>query len=64
MDLYKLVRTKRDEIIVLASRFRIKDIRIFGSVARNETHDGSDIDFLVEFSPGTFLLTHAAFQGN
>ncbi len=62
MDLYKLVRTKRDEIIVLASRFGIKDIRIFGSVARHETHEGSDIDFLVEFSPGTSLLTHAAFQ--
>jgi len=62
IDLNELIRVKRDEIIILASRFGIKDIRIFGSVARHETHDGSDIDFLVEFSPGASLLTHAAFQ--
>ncbi len=62
MDIYKRIAAKRDEIFVLAARFGIKDIRIFGSVARHEAHEGSDIDFLVEFSPGTSLLTHAAFQ--
>ncbi|MEN6611629.1 MAG: nucleotidyltransferase family protein, partial [Methanoregulaceae archaeon] len=40
----------------------IRKIRIFGSVARHEAHDRSDIDFLVEFPPGASLLTHAAFQ--
>ncbi|MDP2797633.1 MAG: nucleotidyltransferase family protein [Methanoregula sp.] len=62
MDLYKLITAKRHEIFVLADQFGIKNIRIFGSVARHEARDGSDIDFLVEFSPGTSLLTHAAFQ--
>lgn len=62
MDHYERIAAKRDEIFVLAARFGIKDIRIFGSVARHEAREGSDIDFLVEFPPGTSLLTHAAFQ--
>jgi hypothetical protein len=62
MDIYTRITAKRDAILVLADRFGIKNIRIFGSVARHEAREGSDIDFLVEFPPGTSLLTHAAFQ--
>ena len=62
MDIYTRIKAKRDAILVLADRFGIKNIRIFGSVARHEAREGSDIDFLVEFPPGTSLLTHAAFQ--
>lgn len=61
-DIYECVAAKREEILVLAARFGIKDIRIFGSVARHEAREGSDIDFLVDFPPATSLLTHAAFQ--
>lgn len=62
MDVYTLITAKRDDIFSLAVRFGIKNISIFGSVARHEAHEGSDIDFLVEFPLGTSLLTHAAFQ--
>jgi len=62
MDLYQRIAGKRDGILELAARFGIRDIRIFGSVARHEAGEGSDIDFLVEFPPGASLLTHAAFQ--
>jgi len=62
MDIYELIAAKRGEILSLAERFGVKNIRIFGSVAHHEVHDRSDIDFLVEFPPGTSLLTHAAFQ--
>ena len=62
MDIYSRITAKRGAILVLADRFGIKNIRIFGSVARHEAREGSDIDFLVEFPPGTSLLTHAAFQ--
>jgi uncharacterized protein len=62
MDIYELIAAKRGEILSLAERSGVKNIRIFGSVARHEAHDRSDIDFLVEFPPGTSLLTHAAFQ--
>jgi hypothetical protein len=62
MDIYELIAAKRTEILALADRFAVKNIRIFGSVARREATVRSDIDFLVEFPPGTSLLTHAAFQ--
>jgi predicted nucleotidyltransferase len=62
MDIYTRLSEKRDEILALAGRSGIKNIRIFGSVARHEAREGSDIDFLVEFPPGTSLLAHAAFQ--
>ena len=62
MDIYARIREKRGDVLGLATRFGIRDIRIFGSVARHEAHAGSDIDFLVEFPPGTSLLSHAAFQ--
>lgn len=38
---------KRDEIAAIAEKRGAKDIRVFGSVARNEEGDSSDIDFLV-----------------
>lgn len=62
MDIYTRLSEKRDEILALAARSGIKNIRIFGSVARHEAREGSDIDFLVEFPLGTSLLAHAAFQ--
>lgn len=62
MDPYMTIAQKREAILVLAGRFGIRSIRIFGSVARREARKGSDIDFLVEFPPETSLLSHAAFQ--
>jgi len=62
MDIYQVIQSKRSEVLLLAERFGVKNIRIFGSVARHEARARSDIDFLVEFPPGTSLLTHAAFQ--
>lgn len=34
----------------LYSRYPIKSLAIFGSIARNEESDGSDVDLLVEFN--------------
>jgi len=62
MDVYTRLTANRDGIYVLAARYGIRNIRIFGSVARHEANENSDIDFLVEFPPGTSLFEHAAFQ--
>ena len=62
MDIYELIAQKRPEILALADRFAVKNIRIPGPVARREETGRSDIDFLVEFPQGTSLLTHAALQ--
>lgn len=43
------------QIPVLSTRFGVKHLGIFGSVARDEATDKSDVDLLVEFnSPITF----------
>jgi predicted nucleotidyltransferase len=51
-----LVDEHRTEIADLARRHRGQSIAIFGSVARGEDDAGSDIDFLVEFEPGSSLF--------
>jgi len=37
-------------------------VRLFGSVARGEAGEKSDIDLLVEFEPGRSLLDHAGLM--
>ena len=41
----------------LSQRFAVKEIGIFGSVAREEQTERSDIDLLVEFSKPVSLVT-------
>ena len=35
--------------------YRVKDIRLFGSVARGEAGVGSDVNLLVEFEPTAYF---------
>ncbi|OHC75969.1 MAG: DNA polymerase subunit beta [Rhodospirillales bacterium RIFCSPLOWO2_12_FULL_58_28] len=50
--LLSLLESHRDEV---KRRFAIKRLSVFGSAARDEMHDGSDIDLLVKFDgPATF----------
>jgi predicted nucleotidyltransferase len=60
VDVYGSLRAKRGEILRLAARHGARGVRIFGSVARGEAHEESDVDFLVELEPGRSLLDHAA----
>ncbi|MDD2215265.1 MAG: nucleotidyltransferase family protein [Eubacteriales bacterium] len=41
----------------LCSNYNIKKIGVFGSYARSEAKEGSDIDMLVEFSEPVSLFT-------
>ncbi len=45
-SIFSLLTNRREEIV---RRFGIKKLGIFGSAARDEMHEGSDIDVLVEF---------------
>jgi predicted nucleotidyltransferase len=36
----------------LLRRFSVKNLYLFGSVARGEGQEGSDVDILVEYDPG------------
>ncbi|MEZ5353754.1 MAG: nucleotidyltransferase family protein [Bryobacteraceae bacterium] len=42
----------------MAQRHGARNIRVFGSVARGETTEDSDLDLLVEWEPGRGLLDH------
>ena len=50
-DIIHLLREHRANF----SHYQIKSLAIFGSVARNEANQNSDVDLLVEFNgPATF----------
>jgi len=44
-----LLQQKRGDILAIAQKHGAKNIRIFGSVARGEAGEDSDIDFLVDY---------------
>lgn len=46
----------RDVIVSTAAGCGASNVRLFGSAARGEEHEGSDIDFLVRLEPGRTLL--------
>lgn len=50
------LRRRRNEILKIAERRGAHNVRIFGSVARGEADERSDVDFLVELEPGRSLL--------
>ena len=43
------LREKRKEIIKIASKHGAYNVRVFGSVARGEADEKSDIDFLIDY---------------
>ena len=51
-----LLREKRKDILEIAERHGARNVRLFGSVARGESDDLSDIDLLVDMEPGRSLL--------
>lgn len=54
--LNSLIDAHRAEIRALLEPHNARSIAVFGSVARGEATVDSDIDFLVEFEPGSSLL--------
>lgn len=53
-----LLKEKREEILRIAAKYGAHNVRVFGSVARGEADESSDIDLLVEFDPGRSLMDH------
>lgn len=52
----------RGRVRQIALRHRVRDVRVFGSTARGEDTDGSDLDLLVEPTEATTLLDIGAIQ--
>ena len=58
--LIEILRQDRDEIIAITSKHHADNVRLFGSVARGDERQDSDIDFLVDFQPGSTLFDQIA----
>jgi predicted nucleotidyltransferase len=46
----------REQILSLSDRYGAYNVRVFGSVARNQAQSGSDVDFLVTTQQGVSLF--------
>ncbi len=57
-----LVEDRKADIEALATRYRISNVRVFGSVARGDSHDLSDIDFLVDPPQDASLFDLSRFR--
>ena len=60
MGIAELLGGKREAILQTAARHGARNVRVFGSVARDEAGPESDVDFLVDLEKGRSLLDHAA----
>ena len=56
MGIQELLKNNRDEILKIAAKQGARNICIFGSLARGEADEKSDVDFLVEMERGRSLL--------
>lgn len=52
----------RDELRETLRRRGVTNPQIFGSVARGDDREGSDVDLLVDFSPGTDIIDIIALK--
>lgn len=52
----QIIRAKRPAILEIAHRYGARDIRIFGSVARGDQTETSDLDLIVRFDTGRTLF--------
>jgi len=56
MNAHELLARDRERILELAAAYGARNVRVFGSVARGDADDASDVDFLVDMEPGRTLF--------
>ncbi len=56
------IRRHRTQILALAERCGLKDVRVFGSVARGEEDQNSDVDLLVNVADASDPFAFVDFQ--
>ena len=60
MGVEELLKEKREDILKIAASYGARNVRVFGSVARVEADESSDIDLLVDMEPDRSLLDVAS----
>jgi predicted nucleotidyltransferase len=58
----EVLAAKADQVRTIIARYPVRNPRIFGSVARGEDEEGSDLDLLVDPLRGTGYITLAKLQ--
>jgi len=61
MGIQEIIGQQKEQIFAIAAKYGASHIRIFGSVARGEADETSDVDFLVDLEPGRSLFDLGAF---
>ncbi len=56
------VEAHSQEILELARKHGITNVRVFGSMARGEATEASDLDLLVDFAEGSSLFDQIGFK--
>lgn len=62
MNTLELIRSKKSDILAIATRHGAKNVRVFGSVARGEDTDTSDVDLLVSMEKNRTLYDLIGLQ--
>ena len=62
MGIEDLLLPLREEILTIAAKHGAYNVRVFGSVARGEAREDSDIDFLIEIEPKRSLFDYIALM--
>jgi hypothetical protein len=57
----EMLKEKRKEILKIARKHGVKNVRVFGSVARAQANPDSDIDLLVDLDEGQSLFDLGGF---
>jgi predicted nucleotidyltransferase len=62
MKLEPMLEKRKDEILRISSQYGARNVRIFGSRARKDSSETSDLDILVEMQPNSTLLDLVAIK--
>jgi predicted nucleotidyltransferase len=62
LTLQEMLGINRDGILRVARKYGARNVAVFGSVARREADEKSDVDLLVDLEPGRSLLDLGGLQ--
>ena len=62
MDISKVIKEKRRQVLQIAANHGARNIQVFGSLARGEAGLASDLDILVQLDPDRSLLDLIAIK--
>jgi predicted nucleotidyltransferase len=61
-ELEPMLKTLHQQIPLLAERYSVKTLEVFGSYVRDEQRQDSDLDVLITFKEDPSLLTYIAIE--